>query len=488
MNDIGSVAINPIPSVPHYPNKHPDSKLPKHLEPKHSRSKSQQIPSDYKSGLYYYGSRLDTSPIIHTLHSEWVDSPNSSVDNSPISSPLPSSRHIPHQSPGKMSVTMTQDKYETPIKVKPGTYITPVSDNRITSLKIDEKTLSRSSSVSPLNEKSKKPEVEKLAPSPAKILDIFWSMLNNITGKDKLAKVGQYLLRLLIYHADQAKDYLSDESINISIINGRYNDKSKQLNLLRNFLKHPFDFARVVVILVCSKFSTRFNGVVSGLSMYRQFLRFGKTPFRVRDLYHKISTSVDTSIKTQKLDESLLNRKTLGEVIGLYYGFNDECLLLFKLGVLNNPTFKTFAGRHESLAWYYDSILGIITALENINKFSQEEMDLKIQIQVKHKARTLSKQILNLKSSPDNSSLIDYLNENSSSNNSDNNALKDIQFKKFNAYLDLYKWISDFIFDSYTVFNMKLPFNTLQIWFGLIASSLSTFKIFRETKKKMIQS
>ena len=35
--------------------------------------------------------------------------------------------------------------------------------------------------------------------------DIFWSMLNDLVGKDKMAKVGQYTLRLLVYHAGNHK-------------------------------------------------------------------------------------------------------------------------------------------------------------------------------------------------------------------------------------------------------------------------------------------
>lgn len=547
MNDIRSaVTVEPIPPVhpvPRVPRSKNSSSLHKFTEnnsnhPGYINTTSQSkgdIPSSHhkivsnnssdssrspppppfageytsKNHQYLYSSQLDTSPIIHTLHSEWVDSPNSSVNNSPIEgSPI---NHIHNRtSPySKMpsatattTATVSHDKYETPIKSKPAPYITPVTDNRINAIKLDEKSISRSASASPLTDKhssgklsSKSSSVEKLmkdvstpsASSSVKAMDIFWTMLNNITGKDKMAKVGQYLLRLLIYHADQAKTYLSDESININVIDSRYNDKSRQLDLLRNFIKHPFDFARIVVLLVCAKFSDRFAGMVSGISTYRQYLRFGKTPFRVRDLYNKIDKSVSTSINNKRLDVSLLNRKTLGEVIGLYYGFNDECSLLFKLGLLRNASFKKFVTRHEALAWYYDSILGIYNALDNINKLSHEEMELKIQIQVKHKARTLSKQILNLKANSDNTSLINYLNENSTSNKSDITNLKDIQFKKFNAYLDLYKWLSDFIFDSYTVFRMKLPFNTLQIWFGLIASSLSTFKIYRDTKKSLIE-
>lgn len=372
-----------------------------------------------------------------------------------------------------MSSTVTQEKFETPVKTKLTAYMTPdTSENKVNVIRIDEKLL-RDSSVSPIE----KEVIKKVSP-----IDILFSMINTIVGKDKLAKVGQYLLRLLIYHANQTKDYLSDDHINVDVIDKRYNDRSKKHDLIRNFLKHPMDFARIVIILFCSRFSKRFQGMVNGLSTYRQFLRFGKTPFRVRAISLKLSSAVKTNQY-----ENILNRNFLGDMIGLYYGITDECLLLFKLGILTNKNLRKVAGRHEALSWYYDTLLGIFNAVENINALSQQEMDLKIQIQVKSKAKSLSKQILGLNNkNTGDSTLLTYLNENS--NGSDMKKLKELQFKKFNAYLDFYKWMSDLIFDSYTVFHWKLPFDTFQIWFGLSAAMLSSWKIFRETKRKLQSS
>lgn len=455
MNDISSSNLNHIPSLKYQKvNTHPSYQYSIKgtdyiiQDPLKSQVKSQQIYSTQPH-----------SPIVHTLHSEWIDSYN----NTPIPSPQKDT----------MSTTATQEKFETPVKAKLTAYMTPdTSENKVNVIRIDEKLL-RDSTVSPIE----KEVVKNVSP-----IDIIFSMINTIVGKDKLSKVGQYLLRLLIYHANQTRNFLSDDHINIQTIDKRYNDRTKRLDLIRNFLKHPMDFARIVMILFCSRFSKRFQGMVNGISTYRQFLRFGKTPFRVRD----ISFKINNAIKKNQYDK-LFTRSFLGEIIGFYYGINDECLLLFKLGILTNKNLRKVVGRHESLAWYYDSILGIYNAIENINSLSQQEMDLKIQIQVKTKAKSLSKQILGLNNkNTGDATLLTYLNENS--NGGDLKKLKDIEFKKFNAYLDFCKWISDFIFDSYTVFHWKLPFDTLQIWFGLSAAMLSSWKIFRDTKRKLESS
>lgn len=310
-------------------------------------------------------------------------------------------------------------------------------------------------------------------------MDILWGMLNTIVGKDKMAKVGQYTLRLLLYHASKSQEYLSDESINIDVINLRYYDRTAKLSLLQNFLKHPANFLRIVIILFCSIFSSRLTPLVGGLAMYRQFLRFGKTPFRVRTLTRQISATVtkDNKIELSKVRD-LMTRKTLGDLFSLYYGVHDEILLLFKLKFFTSKSLQQYAARHESRAWYYETLLALYNTYERLQQLSQQEMDMRIQIQVKQRAKLLSKQLLG------GSQL---LNSSHHEDPTDLNQLKDIQFKKYNAYIDIYKWLADFAFNTYTVFNLKLPFDTFQIWMGITASLLSSAKLYRETNKKLLE-
>lgn len=312
-------------------------------------------------------------------------------------------------------------------------------------------------------------------------MDILWSMLNDVVGKDKMAKFGQYTLRLLIYWANKSENYLSDSQINFKTINLRYNDREKKLNLFMNFLKHPQNFIRIITILVCSIFSSRFAGMVKGLSMYRQFLRFGKTPFRLRNLYNKLRSAIIFDKEKQLLDLShfqakFLTNSTLGDLAGLYYGVSDETLLLYKLDFLSNKPLHALANRHEALAWYSETILGLYNAYENLQNLSQKEIELKIQIQVKSRSRVLSKQLLGGTITTMDTHLGDE---------KDLLKLKEIQFKKTNIHLDIYKGLSDFFFNSYTVFRSPLPFATLQIWLGISASSFSIIKLYRETKKKL---
>lgn len=404
------------------------------------------------------------SPDLHTYNSEWLDSPDTlplrrthllTRDMSPVAQATPS-------------------KYETPSKQKHlAAYVTPLSEQK----HHGEATIdARLDAV----DKLLSPAV--LATAPAATVsnfDIFWAILNDITGKDKLAKVGQYTLRLLLYHSQQTETYLSDASINSAVIRARYNDKGKQLDLLRNFLKHPQDFVRIVAVLACSVFNSKLEGMVKGLSTYRQFLRFGKTPFRVRNLYNKISLAVDR--KTYALDvQKIANKTTLGDFTSLYYGINDESLLLFKLNFFSNKSFHAFVARHESLAWYYETLLALYNAYIRLQQLQDDEMQIQIQIQVKKRARAMSKQLLGPGS-------VGVYDEDHQGQPRDAAALNEIKFKKNNCYLDIYKNLADLVFNLYTVFNAKLPFDTMQIWMGIAASTLSTVKIYRETKKKLVE-
>ncbi|ABN65406.2 predicted protein, partial [Scheffersomyces stipitis CBS 6054] len=398
---------------------------------------------------YLYPSQ---SQSLYSYNSEWIDTPNNS--------PSIRNRYLNLEMSSTQVATADQAKFETPYKTRGAfAYISPVAD----------KQGSNAMNLSTIEPAS------QLPPKTVKTWDIFWAMLNDIVGKDKMAKIGQYTLRLLIYHAEKTETYLSNPSINIGIINARYNNKEKQLNLISNFLKHPSDFIRIIVILVCSLFRERFAGMVSGLSMYRQFLRFGKTPFRIRGLANKLSSNITYKNNDVKINyPNIMNRKTLGEVFSLYYGINDESLLLYKLKFLSNESYHKFVSRHESFGWYSETWLALYNAYENLQNLTQQEMDVKISIQVKSKAKLLSKQLLG-------SGAV------SSSSNEDAKVLSDIQFKKNNAWLDIYKNISDLIFNTYTVFRLPLPFDTIQIWMGISASVLSTVKLYRETKKKMIE-
>lgn len=308
-------------------------------------------------------------------------------------------------------------------------------------------------------------------PEPARAvqpIDVFWAMLNDVLGKDKMAKFGQYSLRLVLHHAKQTQQYLSDDALNIAVIGKTYAANQNLAALFWGLLKDPRTFGRVLVIMACLLLSSRLAGLVPALGLFRQLLRFGKTPFRLNILLRRVLEG-----KTNWQD-SVLTKATLSDAISLYYNVNDDSMLLYKLKFLKNETWRKIASRHESYAWYCDSWLALYNAYSRLQDLSQQEMDTQIHIQVKRRSRTLSRQILG------GNSLLS-----SDEDVNDTHALKEIRFKITNARLDIYKTLLDIVFNSYTVFEIPLHFPTVQIWMGISASFLSLVKLYRENKKAL---
>ncbi|RLV96634.1 Peroxisomal membrane protein PEX25 [Spathaspora sp. JA1] len=431
------------------------------------------------------------------FHSEWIDSPISNKSSSTYrkSNNIHNNNNSNYNYNTNMSSTATATvqqvatttlRYETPNKsIRQGYITSPISDRHHNETHKGQAVRLGTISTPDIDRSHVFTPVVKQPTPRISDWDIFWAMLNDIVGKDKLAKIGQYTLRLLIHHAERSQSYLSTETVNISVINSRYNDNTKKLNLLKNFIKHPQDFIRIIIIWVCGNIKSKFSGMVNGLSMYRQFLRFGKTPFRIRNLVNKFANNINLK-SNYELDinyDKILTKGTLGQFTSLYYGINDESLLLFKLKLLSNASYKKFASRHESFGWYSETWLAMYNTIEKLNKLSQQEMDLKISIQVRNKAKIISRQLLG----NGNSSTMMSQSFSSNSANEDLEALEEIQFKKNNAWLDVYKNLADLGFNTYTVFKLRLPFATWQIWMGITASVLSTIKLYREIKKDMIE-
>lgn len=466
-----------------------------HQQQQHQQQQQQQqhLQQQYKfrRSPLHPSSKLYTQPY-PSFSSEWVE--EDEEDEQEEQEPDTPSKQQKFKNKN-MSATMTTSKVETPLKFRTNL------NNQSYSLSIEEKAdkmeqqsdaASIMTSATPMTHTSSK-EKAKNSPSEWKI---FWLMLNDIVGKDKFAKVGQYTLRLLVHHANQTQNYLSDEKVNIKQINLRYNDASKQLDLFKNFLKHPQDFFRIIVILVCSIFKLRVAGMINGLSMYRQFLRFGKTPFRIHDLVKKVQENVHS----KTINKQLFSRSTLSQVASLYYGINDESILLYKLNVLTNPWYKSIVSRHESYAWYLETWIALYNAYEKLGKLSEERINLQIQIHVKAKAKAMAKQFSNGNMHQGNGGanfLNMFKNTNSGANNGDDELkpklsieeqkqLEDLLFKIHNTWIDIYKNLADLGFNTYTVFKLKLPFQTWQIWMGITASVLSSIKLYRETKRKLI--
>lgn len=314
--------------------------------------------------------------------------------------------------------------------------------------------------------------------------DVLWAIVSTVLGKDKLAKFGQYTLRLVLLHASDAESALANDRDSALRFADQFNRTaaSKKIALVRSLARNPRAFARTILVLASQLIQTRLRGMWQGLGAFRHFLRFGKSPFKARALFLKLCKAIHfkaTSDTLLHIDyPQLVNRTVLGEAFGLYYNLADDTSLLFRTGLLRDPSLRRFAARHEARAWYYDTLLALYNAYEKYTQLQAQETALEIQIQVKRQSRLFSRQVLS-SISPTRPTDIPY------SSPEDTARMREITFAKTNAQLDILKNLSDLVFNLYTVFDIPLPFRTLQIWMGISASLFSLVKMFRETRERL---
>lgn len=288
---------------------------------------------------------------------------------------------------------------------------------------------------------------EKTVVPPSKIM---LSLLNTLVGKDKIAKTAQYALRILLLYT---KSFLGSKQKSLRV--GKLNQ---------------------ILLVLCKEFQDRSTGVVAGLSLYRQLLRFGKTPFRVQGLYGKLKSS---SLKVWQTEESL------GDVIDLYYGVCDEILLLFKMGALRSGKLRQLAGKHEMYSWYYDIILGLKQTYCKLKEVERREMAIKIRLQVKQRAK---KFLLESPLSPAQSPSASQIHSPSLSSSGQLSPLPkeliDIGEERRLLRIDLMRLMCDFSFNSVDIFNLKVP-QSLYLLFGLTSGSLGLTKAWIAMERQL---
>ncbi|ODV97078.1 hypothetical protein PACTADRAFT_1661 [Pachysolen tannophilus NRRL Y-2460] len=319
-------------------------------------------------------------------------------------------------------------------------------------------------------------------------IDIWLRILSRLDGKDKTAKVLLYSLRIVLIYASKFLQKQSKD--NLSIILDKPN--LRLLFLSPNlFLKFLSNF-----------YITRFSGVISGLSIYRQLLRFGKTPLRFLKIFSNLKNDLiytnqyGFKLGLQKIYENWFNETRFGEIIDFYYGLTDETLLLFKLGLLTDPKLRKFMGRHECISWYYDIILSLKKNLVKISNLNEKEASIKLNQQIKLRAKQM---LNNLRAAHNANSSISINSSPLRSSPSRNREiitttapeleLQLIQKEKIIILADIARLSFDFCFDTIDVFHLdhKVP-KPLYYMFGVLSGTSALFKVYLGAKDELSNS
>lgn len=308
--------------------------------------------------------------------------------------------------------------------------------------------------------------------------DIYKDVLGKLGGKDRIAKVLQYVLNLLKYYLENTRRYLIDEKFTNLSLDPRLH------------YKQPLQYIKLVIFLNSTMLEKKFSEITKNISIFRQTLRFGGTPYRLRNFISKINTFLFNkhSLSLKNFQNTFLTKDALHEFVSLYYGICDELVLLYKLQVFSNINLKQFLSQQEAYAWYCDILLGLDANYTKLQENRNKQLQLNIQHQVKHRASQISKKLIESMSgtSPIKSQILREFNSKSPAVMSNGMALELEKLKHEERIImtDLIRLTFDFCCDSIEVFKLKLD-PVVYLICGAISGSFGLTKVWLMSKREL---
>ncbi|SCV03779.1 LAME_0H13146g1_1 [Lachancea meyersii CBS 8951] len=386
---------------------------------------------------------------------------------------------------------MLQDNLPITLKEKDSTEY----DDNYNNDEINESTASQTSLIN--GKVVPPPQPAVIANAVVRKIDILQAVFNTLGGKDKLAKILKYVLDLLKLFVGRSRASITTWDPQVL---QHYSKVLSQLNM-RLMLKHPVTIFKIVTVACLRNFESRASIISTSLSLFRQILRFGGTPFRVVAMCQKISSTlhqISASKQSNLLQKSAptsshalavvnkvwLNESSLADFIDLYYGIMDELALLHKFKLWNHATLFQWVSKHEALSWYYDIMLGLKNNWVALQDLNRAQLELEIQIQVKKRALELSSRLQDRAASPIKQQLLQDLQASNNGNTIVLERIHELERERKTVMLDLVRLSFDFLADSTDVFNLKTPPGTYALL--SLASGLTGFvKLWGNAKREL---
>ncbi|TID26152.1 hypothetical protein CANINC_002847 [Pichia inconspicua] len=294
-------------------------------------------------------------------------------------------------------------------------------------------------------------------PSP---FAIFNACVNDLTGKDKLAKVVQYTIRLL------------NDIYTVCV------DVKRE--------------GRLVDVL--AYLTKRLALLLQGLNAYRHMLRAGTMPFRLWKLLCHLRYSLrvlldkskanSTAMRVEKVVQYWTRREMFSEFINLWYAFSDEILLLFRFKLLLREkeggwkmSEKLFywAEDHELYAWMAIILNGLYNDWKKLAILKEKEASIILNQRVR--ARTVK--IVNGLHGKGQVQLpiqVDRGDEVSQ--------LAEVRHEMRTIYINSVRLGCDFLFDGKYVFRWDM-YKPLHTSLGFISGILGVVNTWRSQREKL---
>lgn len=339
-------------------------------------------------------------------------------------------------------------------------------------------------------------QLHKISPEPVKVLAdgdltpaivktpssmaIWVACLDDLTGKDKIAKMVQYSLRML-GAIDNMRD--NDNRMNLS----RLATVSSIIGSIHN-LEDKFMF-------IISSLVKKLSGFLSALSAYRQLLRAGTLPFRFHRLISQLKQSFkiltsgeegNYTIKINKIMNFWVSWDILSQLINLQYALADETILAFKLNLIDSSQYKTLldiAEDHEVWSWFVMIGLGLRKDLIRWNELTRHETQLVLNEKVKSQTQRIVQQ---MKSNPFptpsdlmHKFFVDDVNVTSK--------MMQVSFEKQMVLVDAVRLLCDLGYDLPFVmrFRISKAWKPLHLLLGVFSGVLGFYKVWVAQRERL---
>lgn len=269
--------------------------------------------------------------------------------------------------------------------------------------------------------------------------EVFNACVNDLTGKDKLAKTIQYGIRTVaaihevngLGNPRVAKHLGMDTNGNIvrpvlneqklievvESVDSNDNNETKFNSIstiITLFSKILNKYAKIMsqksihrgFVIIIAYITNKLSSLLQGLNIYRHLLRAGTIPFRIWKFSNHIKWSLKILLDRTSLDGPAVKMETvikywtskdlISQMINFWYAISDEILLLYRFKFLlngnsngkdsfSNSLFQ-FAEDHELYSWMGSILLGLNN---DWNKWILlKDKESKIILNKKVKART----------------------------------------------------------------------------------------------------
>lgn len=368
--------------------------------------------------------------------------------------------------------------------------------------------------------------------------EIFHACVNDLTGKDKLAKVVLYSIRLLTTINDihglgnpsiarsirsaklmektieKQTDIILDDSIpttttsssspSSSILN--FSSINYILPIISRFLIKSSTLIsksklQRCLLLLLAFLVNKLSDLMNGLSIYRHLLRAGTIPFRIWKFSNHIRYTIkilldrskfdSTAIKLEKILKYWTSKDLISQIANFWYAISDEILLIFRFKLLLegkhggskfSKALYAWAEDHELYSWMATILLGLNNDWNKLILLKDKESKIILNQKVRTRTKRIVGDFKRKNGVLQSLDLEDDYELNSIYLNKLEETRKDIKTVEINSI----RLLCDLVFDAKYIFHLNMN-KIIHVFLGVSSGCLGLYNVWRQQKERLIK-